>query len=134
MTPASTSRPGGRNTSAASSAGPSSMAYRTSTASPPRRHPERHLLGPSGRPAPPPAGPPEAQRGARPGPSREIPPPRLDPGPLVSGEHDTRLVVLNAEGAAHPDRDVEVPAKHFAVDVTAVPDVPVTGLAPEICA
>src|SRR5262249_60110542 len=81
-----------------------------------------------------PAGPAEGQHGAQPGPSLEILHPRLEPGPLVSAEHDTRLVVLNAEGAAHPDRDVEVPAKHFAVDVTAVPDVPVTGLAPEICA
>ena len=44
------------------------------------------------------------------------------------------MVVLSPERAAHPDGHVEVPGEHLAVHVTAVPDVAVTGLAPEICA
>ena len=49
MTPASTSRPGGMNTSAASSAGPSSITYLTSTASPRRDTRSTISSVPSGR-------------------------------------------------------------------------------------
>src|SRR5262249_22284958 len=92
------------------------------------------VVGTGGRVGHHPAGPAQGQHGAQPRPALENLHPRLQPGALVGAEHDARLVVLNAEGAAHPYRHVEVPAEHFAIDVTAVPDIPVAGLAPEICA
>src|SRR5215472_5010216 len=97
-------------------------------------YPQHDVVGPPGQVGHHPAGPAEGQHGAQPRPALEKLHPRLQPGALVGAEHDARLVVLNAEGAAHPYRHVKVPGENFAVDVTAVPDVPVTCLTPEICA
>src|SRR5262249_24697090 len=56
------------------------------------------------------------------------------PGLLIGAQHDTGLVVLGRKNTPYSHGHVEVTGKHFAVDVTAVADVAVTGLTPEICA